>query len=69
MWDSGVANQLPEASFIRRKALLIPFTLKFRLPKLRKERIIFDPSIKLRVNRDVFGRIVSSKVPKRRLFR
>jgi len=39
----------------------IPFELKFRLPKLRKERIIFG--------RDMFGRIVLSKVPIRRLFR
>ncbi len=38
----------------------IPFELKFRLPKLRKERIISD--------RDTFGKIVLSKVPKRRLF-
>jgi len=39
----------------------IPFELKLRLPKLRKERIIAD--------RDVFGKIVLSKMPKRRLFR
>lgn len=39
----------------------IPFELKFRLPKLRKERIIS--------NRDEFGKIVSSKAPTRRLFR
>ncbi len=39
----------------------IPFELKFRLPKLRKERIISD--------RDALGKIVLSKVPKKRLFR
>ncbi len=48
----------PERS---RRANHIPFEIKFRLPKLRKERIIFD--------RDEFGRIVTSKVPTRRLFR
>ncbi len=39
----------------------IPFEFKFRLPKLRKERIIVD--------RDRLGKILLSKVPKRRLFR
>lgn len=42
-------------------ANFIPFEIKFRLPKLRKERIISD--------RDEFGRIIVSKVPTRRLFR
>jgi len=37
------------------------FELKLRLSKLRKERIISD--------RDEFGKIVLSKVPKKRLFR
>ena len=52
-----------------RRTGFIPFELKFRLPKFHKERIIFDPSISLRVSRDEFGKIVLSKVSKRRLFR
>ena len=54
MWDSKDINEHSVAGYI-------PFELKFRLPKLRKERIISD--------RDIFGKIVMSKVPRRRLFR
>ncbi len=54
MWDRLDINEHSKAGFI-------PFELKFGLPKLRKERIIFD--------RDEFGRIVTSKVPKRKVLR
>lgn len=47
--DSGDRNKQFEASYI-------PFELKFRLPKLRKSRIIFD--------RDEFGRIIHSRPPR-----
>ncbi len=48
MWDSQNTIKQFEAIFI-------PFELKFRLPKLRKSRIIFE--------RDKFGRTVHSKSP------
>jgi len=48
---------MPFESFDKTKDL----RLKFRLPKLRKDRIIPD--------RDVFGKTVMSKVTARRVFR
>ncbi len=38
------------------EAIFIPFELKFRLPKLRKSRIIFE--------RDELGKIIHSRPPR-----
>jgi len=48
MWDSGNRTKHFEAN-------VLPFELKFRLPKLRKSGIIFE--------RDELGRIIHSKPP------
>ena len=53
-WDSWDINRHSDHR-------LMPFELKFNLPKLRKDRIIFG--------RDEFCRILSSKVRKIKLSR